>query len=55
MKGVIYYKYCCGYKYVLLFTQKENYMNIVKWEIEQAFLSGILFYDRKQVTKIWAY
>ena len=30
MKGVIYYKYCCGYKYVLLFTQKENYMNIVK-------------------------
>ena len=48
-------KYCCGYKHVLLFTQKENYMNIVKSEIEKAFVGGILFYDQKQVTKIWAY
>ena len=30
-------------------------MNIVKSEIEKAFVSGILFYDKKQVTKIWAY
>ena len=48
-------KYCCGYKHVLLFTQKENYMNIVKSEIEKAFVGGMLFYDQKQVTKIWAY
>ena len=48
-------KYCCGYKHVLLFTQKENYKNIVKSEMEKAFVSGMLFYDQKQVTKIWAY